>query len=402
MLAVGVVLGFWAAQQGGVFATSHARDSVAPPLPAEHAPTARLDEVIERVRREYVDRIDDQRIVESAIRGIVEALDPHSTYLDVDQYEEIRISTSGNYTGVGLDVTLDDGRVRVVAPLDGAPAALAGILPGDVVVSVDDVPVNHDNVEDAVSRMRGAPGTEVTLGVLRDGSEQRFALTRAEVQVNTVHSEYLGDGIGYLRLTGFSEHTPDDLAHAAGTLRKAAGSDLSGLILDLRNNPGGVLEAAIDVADAFLAEGVIVSGTGRARQARFEQHAHFGGELENVRAIVLVNGGSASAAEIVAGALQDHKRARIVGERTYGKGSVQTVMPLGEGTAIKLTTSRYLTPSGRSINGAGIEPDVVVRSTPKQQYRGAASSAEKVDDPQLLEALKLLSQDAMTVSTASR
>ena len=397
MLAVGVVLGFWAAQQGGVFATSHARDSEAPPHAADD-PTVRLNEVIERVRREYVDRVDEQRIVESAIRGIVEELDQHSSYLDADQYEEIRISTSGNYTGVGLDVTLDDGRVTVVAPLDGAPAALAGILPGDVVVSVDDVPVERDNVEEAVNRMRGAVGTEVTLGVLRGDSERRFALRRAEVQVNTVQSEYLGDGIGYLRLTSFSEHTPGDLVRAAGALRKAAQRELTGLVVDLRNNPGGVLDAAVEVADSFLADGLIVRGIGRIRQARFEQHARLGDELETVPTIVLVNGGSASAAEIVAGALQDHSRARIVGERTYGKGSVQTVMPLGEGTAIKLTTSRYLTPSGRSINGSGIEPDVVVRGTPKQLYRGPASGTKMVDDPQLLEALRLFSYDAMTVS----
>jgi carboxyl-terminal processing protease len=401
MLAVGVVLGFWAAQQGGVFATSHARDPVVADSAAA-GPTARLNEVIERVRREYVDRIDDQRIVESAIRGIIEELDQHSSYLDADQYEEIRISTTGNYTGVGLDVSLDEGKVTVVSPLDGAPAALAGILPGDVVVSVDDVPVNRENVEDAVNRMRGAVGTEVTLGVLRDGSERRFALLRAEVQVNTVQSEYLGDGIGYMRLTGFSAHTPADLARAAGMLYKTAGRDLTGLVFDLRNNPGGVLDAAVEVADSFLADGLIVRGTGRARQARFEQHAHFGDVLENVPTIVLVNGGSASAAEIVAGALQDHGRARILGERTYGKGSVQTVMPLGEGTAIKLTTARYLTPSGRSINGSGIEPDVVILSTPKQLYRGPASGTAKVDDPQLLEALKLFSQDAMTVSAALR
>ena len=398
MLAVGVILGFWAAQQGGVFATSHAREAALPAPIVDDEATALLNEVIERVRREYVDRIDDQRIVESAIRGIIEELDQHSSYLDADQYEEIRISTSGNYTGVGLDVALDHRRVTVGEPLDGAPAALAGILPGDVVVSVDDVPVDRDNVEEAVNRMRGAVGTEVTLGVLRDGSERRFELRRAEVQVNTVQSEYLGDGIGYLRLTSFSEHTPGDLVRAAGSLRKTAGRDLTGLIVDLRNNPGGVLDAAVDVPDSFLADGLIVRGIGRVRQARFEQHARVGDDLEAVPTILLVNGGSASAAEIVAGALQDHKRARIIGERTYGKGSVQTVMPLGEGTAIKLTTSRYLTPSGRSINGSGIEPDVVVRSTPKQVYRGPASGTHMIDDPQLLEALKLFSQDAMTVA----
>jgi carboxyl-terminal processing protease len=240
--------------------------------------------------------------------------------------------------------------------------------------------------------------------VLRDGGTQplQFALKRAEVQVQTVQAEHLGEGIGYLRLTAFSEHTPDDLDRAVATLRSVAGGKLTGVVFDLRNNPGGVLDAAVSVADAFLAEGLIVRGTGRIRQARFEEYARAGGSLEGVPAIVLVNGGSASASEIVAGALQDHGRARILGEQTYGKGSVQTVMPLGEGSAIKLTTSRYLTPSGRSINGTGIEPDVAVLSSPQQQYRGSAGGTAIVDDPQLLEALKLFSLDAITVSAAAQ
>ncbi len=336
------------------------------------------------------------------IRGIIEELDQHSSYLSATQYEEIRISTSGNYTGVGLDVSIDDGKVTVVAPLDGAPAARAGILPGDVVVSVDDVPVDHDNVEDAVNRMRGDLGTEVTLDVVRQGAEEplHFALTRAEVQVDTVQEEYLGGRVGYVRMTSFSEHTSSDLRNAADALQREAGGALTGLVLDLRSNPGGVLEAAIDVADAFLSDGLIVSGSGRVRQARFEQYAHAGDALESVPMIVLVNGSSASASEIVAGALQDHHRARIVGERTYGKGSVQTVVPLGKGSAIKLTTSRYLTPSGRSINGTGIDPDVVVHARADQQYRGDSGPTERKDDPQLLEALRLISYDAI-VSTAS-
>lgn len=404
LLATGAALGFVVAMRSGLFPAVHAQRE--PPQPFAELDSSRmlLEEVIDRVRREYVDRIDEERIIQSAIRGIVEELDQHSSYLDADQYEEIRISTSGNYTGVGLDVNLDDGRITVITPLDGAPAALAGILPGDVVISVDDLPIEQGNVEAAVNRMRGAAGTEVTLGVLRNGSTVplQFALKRAEVQVKTVLGEYLGDGIGYLKLTSFSEHTPADLDAAVAGLESAVGGELSGLVVDLRNNPGGVLDAAVSVADSFLADGLIVRGVGRIRQARFEQYASVGGTLERVPTIVLVNGGSASASEIVAGALQDHGRAKIVGERTYGKGSVQTVMPLGEGSAIKLTTSRYLTPSGRSINGTGIEPDVVVRAAPKQVYRGLGGSASMVDDPQLLEALRLFSYDAMTVSAAPR
>jgi carboxyl-terminal processing protease len=405
VLLTGVVLGLGLALSTTVWTAFTAR---------QHAPVAPIDptiesaalvaEVIDRVRREYVDRIDDRQIVQSAIRGILADLDRHSSYLDAEQYEDIRINTSGNYTGIGLDVNLEGGKVTVVTPLDGAPAARAGILPGDVVVSVDDVPVDERDVEAAVGRMRGAPGTPVTLGVLRAGSAAplRFALMRSEVQVKSVTSEYLGNGLAYVRLTAFTEHTPSDLERAAAELAAAAGHEpLLGLVLDLRSNPGGVLDAAVRVADTFLAEGLIVSGTGRVRQAQFEEFAHAGGALETVPAVVLVNGASASAAEIVAGALQDHGRARIIGETTYGKGSVQTVMPLGEGSAIKLTTSRYLTPSGRSINGTGIEPDVRVHSADaNRQYRGAGGAVAMRDDEQLLEALRLISYDSIALNTA--
>jgi carboxyl-terminal processing protease len=402
VLVVGVVLGLGLAVSASVW-TALGTDRHAHAQTPTYSPesAALVAEVIDRVRREYVDRIDDRQLVESAIRGIVKELDQHSSYLDPAQYEEIRISTSGNYTGVGLDVSLDDGKVTVVEPLAGAPAAKAGILPGDVVVSVDDVPVDKSNIEQTVNRMRGEVGTPVTVDVVRDGSETplRFALTRAPVQVRTVASEYLGNGLGYVRLTAFAESTPRDLAARARELNAKAGGKLRGVVLDLRNNPGGVLDSAVQVADEFLADGLIVRGTGRVRQARFEQFANAGDDLEGVPAVLLVNGGSASASEIVAGALQDHHRAQIVGERTYGKGSVQTVMPLGEGSALKLTTSLYLTPSGRSINGRGIDPDVVVHNAdPQRQYRGPGSPVPLADDQQLLEALRLISYDSISLS----
>jgi carboxyl-terminal processing protease len=377
--------------------------ATAAPLDPTIESAALVAEVIDRVRREYVDRVDDKRIVEAAIRGIVADLDQHSTFLDADEYEDIRISTTGAYTGVGIDVNLEGGHITVVTPLEGAPAERAGILPGDIVVRVNEIPVDADNVEASVSRMRGAAGTEVTLDVLRPGNEAslRFALTRSEVHVKTVQSEYLGNGLAYVRLSSFAEGTPADLDKAARELTAAAErDDLLGMVLDLRSNPGGLLDAAVQVADTFLAEGVIVSGTGRIRQAQFEQTADAGDALEGVPLVVLVNSSSASASEIVAGALQDHGRARIVGETTYGKGSVQTVMPLGEGSAIKLTTSRYLTPSGRSINGSGIEPDVVVHSDDQhRQYRGARGRVALRDDPQLLEAIRLISYDSITLSS---
>jgi carboxyl-terminal processing protease len=401
VLLIGVVLGLGLALSTTVWTalTTRQKAQVAVAADPTIESAAMIAEVIDRVRREYVDRVDDKRIVEAAIRGIVSDLDQHSSFLNAEQYEAIRITTSGSYTGIGLDVNLEGGKVTVVNPLDGAPAARAGIMPGDVVVSVDNVPVDEKDVGASVARMRGAPGTEVTLDVRRDGSQTplRFALTRSPVQVKSVTGEYLGNGLAYLKLSSFTDSTPRDLDATVQELLSTAGTDrLLGVVLDLRGNPGGVLEAAVRVADKFLADGLIVSGSGRVQQARFEQFAHPGDALEGVPTVVLVNRGSASASEIVAGALQDHHRARIVGETTYGKGSVQTVMPLGEGTAIKLTTSRYLTPSGRSINGSGIAPDVVVHNADAtSQYRGAAGAVALKDDAQLFEAVRLVSYDSI-------
>jgi carboxyl-terminal processing protease len=401
VLSIGVLLGLGLAFSTTVWTALDARPVEPPPVHVDE-PTLLVEEVIDRVRREYVDTIDDRTIVESAIRGIVAELDPHSTYLNAEQYQDIRSATSGSYAGIGLDVNLEGGKVTVVSPLEDAPAARAGILPGDVVIAVDDVPVDENNVEASVARMRGAAGTQIKLAVQRSGETEplQFALMRSQVHVRTVTSEYLGNGLAYVRLSGFADSTPRDLDRAAHELVEAAdGKPLLGVVLDLRGNPGGVLDAAVRVADEFLSDGLIVSGNGRARQAKFEQFAHPGDVLEGVPAVVLVNGHSASAAEIVAGALQDHKRARIVGEQTYGKGSVQTVMPLGEGTAIKLTTSRYLTPSGRSINGTGITPDVVVHSEDDRLYRGAAGAVAIAEDAQLLEALKLVSYDSIALNS---
>lgn len=362
-----------------------------------------LAEVIERVRREYVDVVDDSQLIESAIRGMIGELDSHSRYLGPEDYEEIRINTTGNYTGVGLDVSLEEGRVIVVSPLDGTPAERAGILAGDTVVSVDDIPVDEDHAEETIGRMRGEPGTDVTVGVLRDGEEKplHFALTRSEIQVKTVRSEYLGGGFGYIRLTGFSDRTAADMTDAAIALQNQADGQLEGLVLDLRNNPGGVLDSAVDVADAFLDRGLIVRGTGRIRDSRFEHYAVEGDVLSGVEMAVLVNAGSASASEIVAGALKENDRAHLVGETTYGKASVQTVMPLTAGRAIKLTTARYLTPSGRSINGIGIDPDLVVHArNPREQFGRAGSHIAADDDNQLQEALRVIGYRPVDLSRA--
>ena len=401
VVVVGIVLGLTVSVGSGVLASrndgpsDYARRTV--------SEMELLADVIDHVRREYVDVVDEEQLIASAIRGVISELDKHSRYLDPSEYEDIQISAAGNYAGVGLDITVDEGKVTVIAPIDGTPAQRAGILPGDVVVSVDDVQIQEGNIEDAVSRMRGAPGTEVTVGVHREGEQNalRFALTRSQIQVQTVRGRYLGDGIGYVKITGFSDTTAADLTRVTGTLETEADGSLSGLVVDLRNNPGGVLDAAVEVADAFLDDGLIVRGRGRSGEARFERRAQPGDALERIDVVVLVNSGSASASEIVAGALKAHDRAEIVGVRTYGKASVQTVMPLADGRAIKLTTSRYYTASGRSINGTGIEPDIVVSAeNPGRLFGSPGVRVAPTDDNQLQTALGVLQRETLSFSRA--
>ncbi|MDH3506366.1 MAG: S41 family peptidase [Gammaproteobacteria bacterium] len=400
VVVVGVVLGLTVSVGSTVLASRN----VTGPLVQDRRVISELEllaDVIDHVRREYVDVVDEEALIASAIRGVIAELDKHSRYLDPSEYEEIQISAAGNYAGVGLDITVDEGKVTVIAPIDGTPAQRAGILPGDIVVSVDDVEIEAGNIDAAVRRMRGAPGTEVTVHVHRQGEQEplRFALTRSTIQVQTVRGRYLGDGIGYLKITCFSDTTAADLTRAAGILETDADGALRGLVVDLRNNPGGVLDAAVAVADAFLEDGLIVRGSGRAGDARFERHAQPGDELENIDVVVLVNSGSASASEIVAGALKAHDRAELVGERTYGKASVQTVMPLADGRAIKLTTSRYYTASGRSINGTGIEPDVVVRAdNPRALFGSPGVQIAPADDNQLQTALGVLERRPVALS----
>ena len=361
-MIIGVIVGISVSLSHGATAGKEPDPQAALPWQDAHI----LAEVLERVRTDYVDPVDDHKLMQNAIRGMVAGLDPHSAYLDDEQYEELRITTTGNYTGVGIEVAIEEDAVTVIAPIDDTPAARAGILPGDVISSIDDIPVDQSDLNDAVGRMRGAPGTKVKVGILRKGNEKplTFELTRSSVQVHSVRQEMLEPGYGYLRISQFSETTGADVRTALGTLRTAAKGHLKGLVLDLRNNPGGVLEAAVTVSDAFLGEGIIVTASGRTPESRFEMDATPGDLVDGAPIVVLVNGGSASASEIVAGALQDHHRAMLIGQTTYGKGSVQTIMPLSDGRALKLTTSRYFTPSGASIHKKGITPDVVVKTEP--------------------------------------
>jgi carboxyl-terminal processing protease len=363
-LVAGAVFGFSAAVTSGVLAEhpNESTQAAANPaaLPWEEARL--FAEVYERIKREYVDDVDDHALMDKAIRGMVAALDPHSAFLDTDEFEEIRLSTMGSYPGVGIEVVAEDSAVKILRPIEGSPADQAGLLPGDQIVRIDDADIGAD-LAGAISRMRGSSGSLVKLTILRPTTGQTldFSLRRAKVEVHSVAQQSLEPGYGYLRITGFSETTADDVNHAIARLKRDNPAGIKGLVLDLRNNPGGVLEAGVAVADAFLNEGVIVTADGRTPDARFRMDATPGDVIDGAPLVVLVNGGSASASEIVAGALKDHGRAELIGHKTYGKGSVQTVMPLSHGGAVKLTTSRYFTPSGASIHGKGIVPDIVAQ-----------------------------------------
>jgi carboxyl-terminal processing protease len=369
-LVLGAVLGFAAAQLPGPFRAQPV--AAAGPVetqarPADLAGHRLLDEVVGRIRREYVDKVPEVTFDEAAVKGIVARLDPHSAFLDVAAYNEMRATTTGSYSGVGIEVSAQGDRVVVVTPIEGSPAARAGVRAGDVVLAVDDQPVAADRLEETIGRMRGAIGTRVRLAVGRADEPEPllFTLERGEVHVHTVRAEPLPGGYGYVRITQFSDSTPGDLVTALSGLMHPAADPrlhpLRGLVLDLRGNPGGVLESAVSVADAFLDDGLIVRADGRTPEARFEMSATTGDALDGQPLVVLVDGGSASGSEIVAGALRDHGRATLMGERTFGKGSVQTVIPLRDGQALKLTTSRYFTPSGTSIHERGLEPDIVIR-----------------------------------------
>ena len=289
---------------------------------------------------------------------MVSGLDPHSAFLDSEEYEELRVATQGNYSGIGIEVSLEDGFVVVVAPFEGSPAERAGIQAGDAIIAIDGKVLDTTSLADALARMRGEPGTPVRVTIEREDVEEpiTYAMQRAAVLVHSVRAELLAPGEGYLRISQFSETTGSEVEAAIAKLK--ARGPLKGLVLDLRNNPGGVLEAGIEVADAFLERGVIVSADGRTDESRFSVDAEPGDLLGGAPIVVLVNGGSASASEIVAGALRDHHRATLVGRTTFGKGTVQTVLPLSDGQALKLTTSRYYTPSGASIQGKGLRPDL--------------------------------------------
>ena len=361
-----------------------------------------LDEVAEHVRREYVDPVSRGQLEQAAVEGMVASLDPHSEFLDAAAYDEMRVSTAGTYSGVGIEVTEEeDGRIVVVTPIEGSPADRAGVRVGDALLEVDGKPVAPGSLDETIVRMRGLAGSHVNIVIGRKGEPEslRFDLERSEVHVRTVRAERLPGGYGYVRVSHFSDSTPGDFDGAIEGMQTAAGAPpLRGLVLDLRDNPGGVLESAVSVADSFLESGMIVRADGRTPDARFEMDATPGDLLHGAPVVVLMDGGSASGAEIVAGALRDHGRATLMGERTYGKGSVQTVMPLRDGEALKLTTSRYFTPSGRAIQERGLEPDVRIVAQAGETRRDFGRDAGS--DPEVRSALQYLRDRSLDTHVA--
>ena len=329
------------------------------PLPLDQIKT--FAEIFTRIKRNYVTEVSDETLLEYAVEGMLTGLDPHSVYLKGDRYKDLNEGTTGRFGGLGLEVMMEDGFIKVVAPIDDTPASQAGIQSGDIIIRIDGKAIPGKNLQQATERMRGEPGTSITLTILRDTKPEPFdlELERAVVRVNSVRGKQLSEEIGYLRVSQFQVETAEMFRKQIKVLRD--GKKFKGLILDLRNNPGGLLNSAISVADAFIEDGIIVSTKGRQSENDQEFAASPTDMINGKPIVVLINGGSASASEIVAGALQDHKRALILGTESFGKGSVQTVMDIGETQAIKLTTARYYTPSGRSIQASGIVPDVRVQ-----------------------------------------
>jgi carboxyl-terminal processing protease len=322
-----------------------------------------FSEVFQRVRADYVEKPDDNKLIESAINGMLAGLDPHSSYMDSKSFRELQVQTSGEFGGLGIEVTMEDGLIKVVAPIDDTPAAKAGIMANDIITHLDDEPAQGLTLSQAVEKMRGPENSKIKLKIMRKGQEKplEVSITRARIQVRSVRSRLEGDDVGFIRVTQFSEQTTGDLRKAISDLGTQAGLKLKAFVIDLRNNPGGLLDQAISVSDTFLEKGEIASTRGRNAEETQHFNARAGDLTKGKPLIVLINGGSASASEIVAGALQDHRRATVIGTRSFGKGSVQTIIPLGSGNgALRLTTARYFTPSGRSIQAKGISPDIEV------------------------------------------
>ncbi|MET0687635.1 MAG: S41 family peptidase, partial [Methyloceanibacter sp.] len=331
-------------------------------------------EVLERVRSDYVEKPEDPKLIEAAINGMLTALDPHSAYLNPKHFRDMQVQTRGEFGGLGIEVTMENGVVKVVAPIEDTPASRAGLMSGDLITHLDKEQILGLTLQEAVEKMRGPVNSPITLTIVRKGTEDPFdvKVVRDVIHINPVKYNAEGEDVGYIRLTTFNEQTTANLQKAVEDLKKQLGPKLKGYIVDLRNNPGGLLDQAISVSDAFLDQGAIVLTRGRNLEETQRSNARPGDITGGAKIVVLLNGGSASASEIVAGALQDHQRATIVGTRSFGKGSVQTIIPLGSNGALRLTTARYYTPSGRSIQAKGIAPTVVIEEELPEELKKKA------------------------------
>jgi carboxyl-terminal processing protease len=370
--AAGAALTFITIQPRLVFDGASARAAAAD----AYRQLSLLGAVFERVRADYVDPPDDNKLVESAIFGMLAGLDPHSSYMDGKSFQDMRLQTSGRFGGLGMEVSMEKGLVKVVAPIDETPAAKAGVMANDIISHLDGEPVLGLTLDQAVDKMRGPVNTSVKLRIVRNGSDKpiEISITRDIIRVRSVRASLQGEDVAYVRITQFNEQTTDNLRRAISELTAQAGDKLKGFIIDLRNNPGGLLDQAITVSESFMDRGEIVSTRGRNADATQRVLARGSDMTKAKPLIVLINGGSASASEIVAGAWQDHKRATIIGSRSFGKGSVQTIIPLGPGNgALRLTTARYFTPSGRSIQAKGITPDIEVLQDVPEELRARAN-----------------------------
>ena len=418
ILLLGVFIGAGITLERVVLAERHNSGSGALPLEELRVFT----EVYSKIKSDYVEDVDDKKLLEDAITGMLAGLDPHSSYLDPQGFKEVRIGTEGQFGGLGIEVTMENGFVKVISPIEATPAASAGAKPGDLIIRLDDKAIKGLTLGEAVKLMRGKPGSVITLTIVREGEAKplKVDITRAIIKIQSVKSRILEPGYGYLRITQFQANTTQNLKTALRKLEAENEGKLKGMVLDLRNNPGGVLNAAVGVSDVFLSDGLIVYTEGRVSDSKLKFSATSSEAIKGAPLVVLVNGGSASASEIVAGALQDHGRAIIMGTKTFGKGSVQTIMPMSNGGALKLTTARYYTPSGRSIQATGIDPDIItedvkvtknkqdenrlkevdlsghlpgsdeVKSTDKKGKEKTAEKKSIADDFQLNEALTLL------------
>nr|WP_240693221.1 S41 family peptidase [Thiomicrorhabdus indica] len=381
LVGSGVVLGALIAVGTNVMANKQVdSEAQSPGIPLEDLQA--FAEVYERISTDYVDVIDDKSLIEGAISGMLSSLDPHSAYLPPVDAKEMEEHTRGEFGGLGMEVGMEDGFVKVVSPIDDTPAQRAGIMAGDLIVKLGNEPVKGKSLSEAVDIMRGKPGTQLELTIVRKGEDKplKIELTRAIIKVRSVRQRMLPEGIGYVRISQFQMRTGPDLIKAIDTLEEENKGELSGLVLDLRNNPGGVLNAAIQVSDAFLNDGLIVYTEGRIRNSQMRFEAEEGDVMDGKPVVIIVNEGSASASEIVSGALQDQKRAIVVGRDTFGKGSVQTLLQLNNNAAIKLTTARYFTPNGRSIQAEGIKPDVEIERVKVEKVEESAIGNIKEKD----------------------